>query len=109
MLKIFLPCFVIFYFFFLFIKYHEGSKKRIAFKFGEEIKIDEAFNLGKRATMGADLSLTITKVQPSDELTYVCEATAGPEGYKDASTYLTVFCKQIAFLLCLTTQFTRAH
>ncbi|KAF6716576.1 Basal cell adhesion molecule [Oryzias melastigma] len=71
--------------------YHEGSKKRIAFKFGEEIKIDEAFNLGKRATMGADLSLTITKVQPSDELTYVCEATAGPEGYKDASTYLTVF------------------
>lgn len=45
--------------------------------------------------MGADLSLTITKVEPFDELTYWCEVTAGPDGYKDAPTLLKVFRKPI--------------
>ncbi|RVE62962.1 hypothetical protein OJAV_G00162140 [Oryzias javanicus] len=63
---------------------HEGARKRIAFKSGEEIKSDDASPLGKRATMGADLSLTISKVEPSDDLTFICEINAGPDGYREA-------------------------
>uniref|UniRef100_A0A8C7YBJ9 Basal cell adhesion molecule (Lutheran blood group) n=1 Tax=Oryzias sinensis TaxID=183150 RepID=A0A8C7YBJ9_9TELE len=70
---------------------YEGSRRRLAYKSGEEIKSDDALILKGRATMGADLSLTITKVEPFDELTYWCEVTAGPDGYKDAPTLLKVF------------------
>lgn len=57
-----------------------------------EIKSDEDSPLTGRVTMGKDYTLTITSVKPADELTFCCQVNAGPEGLKEDSTMLKVFC-----------------
>lgn len=58
---------------------------------GGEAKSDENTPLSGRVTIGEDFTLTITSVQPSDELVFYCQVTAGPAGVGDAPTMLKVF------------------
>ncbi|XP_030014877.1 basal cell adhesion molecule-like isoform X2 [Sphaeramia orbicularis] len=70
----------------------QGTRKRVAFRSeGGEGKSDEGTPLSSRVTIGDDSSLTIKVVQPSDELTYICQVTAGPAGVGDGATQLKVF------------------
>ncbi|XP_041843805.1 basal cell adhesion molecule isoform X2 [Melanotaenia boesemani] len=70
----------------------QGTRTRVAFhsKSGEE-KSDEGTTLSGRVTIGADFTLTITDVKPSDELVFHCQVTAGAQGVGDGSTVLKVF------------------
>lgn len=56
-------------------------------------KSDEGTPLTGRVTLGADFSLTISSVQPSDELVFICQVTAGPTGFGYGATMLKVFCE----------------
>jgi len=58
---------------------------------GGEGKSDEGTLLSGRVTIGEDFTLTILSVQPSDELVFYCQVTAGPAGVGDAATMLKVF------------------
>ncbi|GAA6220358.1 basal cell adhesion molecule-like isoform X2 [Lates japonicus] len=70
----------------------QGTRKRVAFRSqGGEGKSDEGTPLTGRVTIGEDFTLTITSVQPSDELQFFCQVTAGPAGVAEASTNLKVF------------------
>lgn len=70
----------------------QGTRRRVAFRSeGGEGKSDEGTLLSGRVTFGEDFTLTITSVQPSDELVFFCQVTAGPAGVKDAATMLKVF------------------
>ncbi|CAK6959079.1 basal cell adhesion molecule [Scomber scombrus] len=70
----------------------QETRKRVAFRSeGGEAKSDENTPLSGRVTIGEDFTLTITSVQPSDELIFYCQVTAGPAGVGDASTMLKVF------------------
>lgn len=60
---------------------------------GGEGKSDTGTPLTGRVTIGEDFTLTISAVQPSDELVFYCQVTAGPAGVGDASTMLKVFCE----------------
>lgn len=77
----------------------QGTRKRVAFRFqGGEGKSDDGTPLTGRVTIGEDFTLTISSVQPSDELVFYCQVTAGPAGVTDATTMLKVFC-ELAFAL----------
>uniref|UniRef100_A0A3Q3LJR2 Basal cell adhesion molecule (Lutheran blood group) n=1 Tax=Mastacembelus armatus TaxID=205130 RepID=A0A3Q3LJR2_9TELE len=70
----------------------QGTRKRVAFRSqGGEGKNDDGTPLTGRVSIGQDFTLTISSVQPSDELTFYCQATAGPAGVADSSTMLKVF------------------
>ncbi|XP_053183252.1 basal cell adhesion molecule [Scomber japonicus] len=70
----------------------QETRKRVAFRSeGGEGKSDESTPLSGRVTIGEDFTLTITSVQPSDELVFYCQVTAGPAGVGDAPTMLKVF------------------
>ncbi|CAJ1062673.1 basal cell adhesion molecule isoform X1 [Xyrichtys novacula] len=70
----------------------QGTRKRVAFHAqGGEGKSDEGSPLSGRVSIGADSTLTISSVQPSDELNFFCQVTAGPSGVADAATMLLVF------------------
>lgn len=70
----------------------QGTRKRVAFRSeGGEGKSDSGTPLTGRVTIGEDFTLTITSVQPSDELAFYCQVTAGPAGVRDATTMLKVF------------------
>uniref|UniRef100_A0A672YDG1 Ig-like domain-containing protein n=1 Tax=Sphaeramia orbicularis TaxID=375764 RepID=A0A672YDG1_9TELE len=76
----------------IFLLEEQGTRKRVAFRSeGGEGKSDEGTPLSSRVTIGDDSSLTIKVVQPSDELTYICQVTAGPAGVGDGATQLKVF------------------
>lgn len=60
---------------------------------GGEGKSDDGTPLTGRVTIGEDFTLTISAVQPSDELVFYCQVTAGPAGVGDATTMLKVFCE----------------
>lgn len=76
------------------IQEEQGTRKRVAFRSqGGEGKSDEGTPLTGRVTIGEDFTLTITSVQPSDELQFFCQVTAGPAGVAEASTNLKVFCE----------------
>lgn len=67
---------------------------RVAFRSqGGQAQSDVGTPLSGRVSIGEDLSLTISSVQPSDELIFYCQVTAGPAGLGDASTMLKVFCE----------------
>ncbi|XP_056299958.1 basal cell adhesion molecule isoform X2 [Pseudoliparis swirei] len=68
-----------------------GTRTRVAFSQGGVGKSDEGTLLTGRVTIGEDFSLTISSVQPADELVFFCQVTAGPNGVGDASTMLKVF------------------
>ncbi|XP_076592936.1 basal cell adhesion molecule isoform X2 [Chaetodon auriga] len=69
-----------------------GTRKRVAFRSqGGEGKSDDGTILTGRVTIGEDFTLTISSVQPTDELVFYCQVTAGPAGVGDASTMLKVF------------------
>ncbi|XP_062421662.1 LOW QUALITY PROTEIN: basal cell adhesion molecule [Pungitius pungitius] len=68
-----------------------GARKRVAFLSGGKGKSDEGTPLTGRVSLGDDFSLTISSVQPSDELVFICQVTAGPAGVGDATTMLKVF------------------
>ncbi|XP_054478150.1 basal cell adhesion molecule isoform X2 [Anoplopoma fimbria] len=68
-----------------------GTRQRVAFSQGGVGKSDEGTILTGRVTIGEDFSLTISSVQPSDELDFFCQVTAGPAGVGDATTMLKVF------------------
>lgn len=68
-----------------------GTRKRVAFSQGGEGKSDDGTPLSGRVAIGEDYTLTITSVQPSDELVFYCQVTAGPAGVGDAATELHVF------------------
>ncbi|XP_037532086.1 basal cell adhesion molecule isoform X2 [Nematolebias whitei] len=70
----------------------QGGRQRVAFiPQGEQGKSDEDTPLTGRVTIGKDFTLTITSVKPSDELTFYCQVTAGPEGSGEDRTMLKVF------------------
>uniref|UniRef100_UPI0037E9C594 basal cell adhesion molecule isoform X3 n=1 Tax=Semicossyphus pulcher TaxID=241346 RepID=UPI0037E9C594 len=70
----------------------QGTRKRVAFRSqGGEGKSDEGTPLTGRVTIGEDFTLTISSVQPSDELVFYCQVTAGSAGVGDAATMLKVF------------------
>ncbi|XP_029361171.1 basal cell adhesion molecule [Echeneis naucrates] len=70
----------------------QGTRKRVAFRSqGGEGKSDEGTHLTGRVSIGEDFTLTITSTQPSDELVFYCQVTAGVAGVADASTMLKVF------------------
>ncbi|XP_059194904.1 basal cell adhesion molecule isoform X2 [Centropristis striata] len=73
------------------IQEDQGTRKRVAFSQGGVGKSDEGTLLSGRVTIGADFTLTITSVQPSDELKFFCQVTAGPAGVGDAETLVKVF------------------
>uniref|UniRef100_A0A8C2WXN7 Basal cell adhesion molecule (Lutheran blood group) n=1 Tax=Cyclopterus lumpus TaxID=8103 RepID=A0A8C2WXN7_CYCLU len=73
-----------------YIEEHD-TRKRVAFSQGGEGKSDAGTLLSGRVTIGEDFSLTITSVQPSDELVFYCQVTAGLSGVGDAATMLKVF------------------
>ncbi|XP_068591564.1 basal cell adhesion molecule isoform X1 [Cebidichthys violaceus] len=68
-----------------------GTRKRVAFSQGGEGKSDDGTPLTGRVTIGEDFSLTISSVQPSDELDFYCQVTAGTAGVGEATTMLKVF------------------
>ncbi|XP_070768032.1 basal cell adhesion molecule [Enoplosus armatus] len=70
----------------------QGTRKRVAFRSqGGEGKSDDGSPVTGRVTIGEDFTLTISSVQPSDELVFYCQVTAGPAGVGDAATMLKVF------------------
>ncbi|XP_031144937.1 basal cell adhesion molecule isoform X3 [Sander lucioperca] len=69
----------------------QGTRKRVAFTQGGQGKSDDGTLLTGRVTIGQDFTLTISSVQPSDELVFYCQVTAGPAGVGDAATMLKVF------------------
>ncbi|XP_044064680.1 basal cell adhesion molecule isoform X2 [Siniperca chuatsi] len=70
----------------------QGTRKRVAFRSqGGEGKSDDDSPVTGRVTIGEDFTLTITSVDPSDELVFYCQVTAGPAGVGDAATKLEVF------------------
>ncbi|XP_072316033.1 basal cell adhesion molecule isoform X2 [Eucyclogobius newberryi] len=69
----------------------QETRKRIAFRQGGQSKSDEDTPLSNRVTLGEDFTLTITSVQPSDEVKFYCQVTAGPAGVGEATTELKVF------------------
>ncbi|XP_033958208.1 basal cell adhesion molecule isoform X1 [Pseudochaenichthys georgianus] len=69
----------------------QGNRKRVAFSQGGERKSDDNTPLSGRVTIGEDFTLTISDVQPSDELDFYCQVTAGPAGVGEGSTLLKVF------------------
>ncbi|XP_070691656.1 basal cell adhesion molecule [Pempheris klunzingeri] len=70
----------------------QGTRKRVAFRSqAGEGKSDDNTPLTGRVGIGEDFTLTISSVQPSDELVFYCQVTAGPAGVGDAATMLKVF------------------
>ncbi|XP_028436904.1 basal cell adhesion molecule isoform X1 [Perca flavescens] len=69
----------------------QGTRKRVAFTQGGQGKSDDGTVLTGRVTIGQDFTLTISSVQPSDELVFFCQVTAGPAGVGDGLTMLKVF------------------
>ncbi|XP_040900582.1 basal cell adhesion molecule isoform X2 [Toxotes jaculatrix] len=70
----------------------QGTRKRVAFRSqGGVTQSDDGTPVSGRVTLGEDFTLTISSVQPSDELVYICQVNAGPAGVGDASTMLNVF------------------
>lgn len=70
----------------------QGTRKRVAFHSqGGERTIDEGTPLSGRLTLGEDSTLTISSVQPSDELSFFCQVNAGSAGGGEAATMLKVF------------------
>ncbi|KAF3692153.1 Basal cell adhesion molecule B-CAM cell surface glycoprotein Lutheran antigen Precursor [Channa argus] len=70
----------------------QGTRKRVAFRSQDgEGKTDETHPLAGRVSMEQDFTLTISSVQPSDELSFSCQVTAGLAGSADAVTLLKVF------------------
>ncbi|XP_033837077.1 basal cell adhesion molecule isoform X1 [Periophthalmus magnuspinnatus] len=74
-----------------FIEELDGNRKRVAFRQGGQSKTDEDTPLSNRGSIGEDFTLTITSVQPSDEVKFYCQVTAGPAGVGEAATELKVF------------------
>lgn len=69
----------------------QGNRQRVAFSRGGEGKADDGTPLTGRVTIGADDTLTISSVQPTDENVYYCQVTGGPSGVGDGATMLKVF------------------
>nr|XP_046254998.1 basal cell adhesion molecule isoform X3 [Scatophagus argus] len=70
----------------------QGIRKRVAFgSEGGALKSDDSTPLTGRVTIGQDFTLTISSVQPTDELVFYCQVTAGPAGVGAESTMLKVF------------------
>uniref|UniRef100_A0A8D2ZZK5 Basal cell adhesion molecule (Lutheran blood group) n=1 Tax=Scophthalmus maximus TaxID=52904 RepID=A0A8D2ZZK5_SCOMX len=70
----------------------QGSRKRVAFRSqGGKAESDEGTPLTGRVTIGDDFTLTISSTQPTDELAFYCQVTAGLAGIADATTLLKVF------------------
>ncbi|KAM9722825.1 basal cell adhesion molecule isoform 2-T2 [Menidia menidia] len=70
----------------------QGTTTRVAFQpHNGPAKNDDVTRFGKRVTIGADFSLIISPVEPSDELPFLCRVTDGPEGFKESESLLKVF------------------
>ncbi|KAM3613577.1 uncharacterized protein V6R79_001759 [Siganus canaliculatus] len=70
----------------------QGTRKRVAFRSqAGEWKSDVSTPVSGRVTIGEDYTLTISSVQPSDELAFICQVTAGSAGSGDGLTMLKVF------------------
>ncbi|XP_074539482.1 basal cell adhesion molecule isoform X2 [Halichoeres trimaculatus] len=70
----------------------QGTRTRVAFHSqGGERLSDDGTPLSGRVTIGEDSTLTITSVQPSDELKFLCQVNAGSAGVGEAATMLQVF------------------
>ena len=65
---------------------------------GGEGKSDDGTPLTGRVTIGEDFTLTISSTQPSDQLIFYCQVTAGLAGVADAATMLRVFCESAGAL-----------
>lgn len=59
---------------------------------------DKDTPLSGRVTIEENFTLTITSVQPFDELVFYCVVTTGAGGVGEASTMLKVFCESAGTL-----------
>ncbi|XP_054637322.1 basal cell adhesion molecule isoform X2 [Dunckerocampus dactyliophorus] len=70
----------------------QGIRKRVAYRtLGGEAKSEKGTQLSGRVSIDEDFTLTITSVQPSDELTFLCLVNGGTAGAGEALTMLKVF------------------
>lgn len=70
----------------------QRSRKRVAFRnLGGSGGSEDGNPLGSRVSIEEDFTLTITSVQPSDELAFHCVVNAGIAGEGEATTMLKVF------------------
>ncbi|TMS10695.1 Cell surface glycoprotein MUC18 [Larimichthys crocea] len=70
----------------------QGTRRRVAFRSQSgEGKSDDGTPLTGRVKIGEDFTLTISSVEPSDELNFYCQVTAGSAGAGDDTTMLKVF------------------
>ncbi|XP_061675515.1 basal cell adhesion molecule isoform X2 [Syngnathoides biaculeatus] len=68
-----------------------GSRKRVAYRTQDgKAKSDQGTPLSGRISISEDLTLTITSVQPSDGVNFICSVT-GSAGTGEAATMLKVF------------------
>ncbi|XP_061632129.1 basal cell adhesion molecule isoform X4 [Phyllopteryx taeniolatus] len=68
-----------------------GNRKRVAYRTQDgEATSDKGTPLTGRVRIGEDFTLTITSVQPSDGLVFICSVT-GSAGNGEAATMLKVF------------------
>ncbi|XP_029928623.1 basal cell adhesion molecule isoform X2 [Myripristis murdjan] len=69
----------------------DDTRIRVAFRSqGGDGNTDNDSPLSGRVTIGEDFTLTISAVQPSDELSFICQV-AGPTASVEATTTLKVF------------------
>ncbi|CAL8289974.1 unnamed protein product [Merluccius merluccius] len=74
-----------------FVEVGQGVRKRVAYHSQSGSGTDEGTAMSGRVTMGQDFSLTLKPIQPIDQLTLLCQVTAGPAGMGEATTMLKVF------------------
>ncbi|KAL0172103.1 hypothetical protein M9458_032414, partial [Cirrhinus mrigala] len=68
-----------------------SGRKQLAYKTSQDSGINPDPTMVGRLIMEEDLSLTISKVTVEDERSYICQVTAGPEGFSEAKTDVKVF------------------
>lgn len=69
----------------------QETRKRVAFRQGGQSKSDDDTPLSGRVSIEEDYTLTITSVQPSDEVKFFCQVTAGPAGVGEAASEVKVY------------------
>lgn len=69
----------------------QESRRRVAFYQGGQSKSDDDTPVSGRVSIGDDFALTITSVQPSDEVKFFCQVTAGAAGMGEAVTEVKVY------------------
>ncbi|KAL7875080.1 hypothetical protein SRHO_G00060500 [Serrasalmus rhombeus] len=68
-----------------------GSRKRVAYRSPTDSGFDKTGPFKDRATMEADMTLVISKVNVGDEMSFFCQVRGGAVGVEEDETKLRVF------------------